>query len=50
MTAYGFGAVALTRLLSRPRNKQVFDVTVGLILLIIACGIVWRAAAGLFTV
>lgn len=50
MTAYGFGAVTLTRLLSRPRNKQVFDVTVSLILLTIACGIVWRAAAGLFTV
>jgi threonine/homoserine/homoserine lactone efflux protein len=47
MTSYGFGAVTLTRLLSHPRNKQVFDITVSLILLAIAAAIVWHAVSAL---
>lgn len=50
MTSYGFGAVTLTRLLSQPRNKQAFDIGVSLILLTIACGIVWHSLSALIRV
>ena len=43
MTAYGLGAVSLSRVLSEPRNKQRFDIAAGAILMVIACLIIGHA-------
>ena len=43
MTAYGLGAVSLSRVLSEPKNKQRFDLGAGGVLMIIAVMIVVHA-------
>ncbi len=42
MSSYGLLAVRLSRLLREPRNKQRFDLGAGLILMAIACVILWH--------
>ena len=43
MTGYGLAAVTLSHVLADPRKKQVFDLGVCLILMIIAAIIIWHA-------
>ncbi|HTM80119.1 LysE family translocator [Asticcacaulis sp.] len=44
MTGYGLAAVTLSHVLADPRNKQLFDLGVCLILMGIAAIIIWHAA------
>jgi len=47
MTTYGLLAVTLSHTLSDPKKKQVFDLSVCLILMVIAAIIIWHAGTAL---
>jgi len=50
MTTYGLSGLALTRFLSRGRNREYFELGVGGLLGLIALAVLWHSVSGLFSV
>ncbi|MFT3998139.1 MAG: LysE family translocator [Asticcacaulis sp.] len=49
MTTYGLSGLALTRFLNQGRNREHFELSVGVILGLIAVAVLWHSVSGLLT-